>query len=154
MPKKIITDNAEAELKKLLSDPKMMKKALELLKKDEQSDFTTPERSTKKPRGRPRKIVTNEDEEETQEKVARRPVNRRFDPSSLHNEFDPKKYENQCKDREDRVLKEQNVVVNNNRPPAKLVKAICSACHKTYKVPQGYVTSTHGYYRCDRCTGN
>lgn len=155
MPKKIITETTDAELKKLLSDPKMAKRALELLKSEQDGEFKTPSRTTKKPKGRPKKVIIEDEDEDTEvEKPARRPVSRRFDSSSLHNEFDPKQYETQFKDRENEAIKNQNVVVNNVRPPAKLVKAVCSACGRTYKVPAGYVTSSHGYYRCDRCTGN
>lgn len=148
MPKKIITDNTEEELKKLLADPKKAKKLLELLKSEEPA---------KKSRGRPRKQIITESTAQTQEpetKPVRRSMTRRFDPGSLHNTFDPKEYDKQCRDKEDQVLKKQKVIVNNNRPPATSKNVVCSACNKTYKVPSSYVISSHGYYRCDRCTGS
>lgn len=66
------------------------------------------------------------------------------------NEFDPSKFKNAGRDKDDTILRKQNVIVENARPSYEPVEVECSACHRIDVVPPGYITSD--YYRCVGCS--
>lgn len=168
--KKVETTISEEDVKALLANPQFQAIAAKLLQGkpvDTNEDVEkepvklktkkkpTPLRNKKRQLYIPSQEIEDDDDEDDDEdieKPKRIAKSRYVDIGNFKNNF--KDNGKLCRDPNDDILRAQNVVVKNERPPAQYKKVKCSSCDRRYRVPVGYVGSSSGYYRCDRCTGN
>lgn len=66
------------------------------------------------------------------------------------NTFDPNQFKNQCRDKNDTILRKQNIITDSGRPQFEPIEVECAVCHRIEVVPPSYVTSD--YYRCVNCS--
>lgn len=155
---KKLKDNTQDALALLLknaeSDPEAyaLLQALQLKRSDAQQEPEPEVRKTvtkKQTRPQARKqpkedVVLNENIQKSKSQCRNRGIR------IGKNQFNPKGFQNVGNDPADKIIKQQNVIIEKTRPDAQLITVRCSACGRQEKVSPGYKTGD--YYRCISCS--